>query len=79
MDTPIFDNMNENTPNASGKPQPKIVAATVGAGVGSALATVVVWVVGAVTAVAVPEAVELALGVILTAALAFVGGYWKRG
>lgn len=81
--TPIYDNMSnepEHEPRTpeTGAPEPKVVAATVGAGVGSALATVVVWLTGAISGVVVPEAVELAVGVILTAALAFVGGYWKR-
>lgn len=79
-DTPIFDSM--NTPNESepvdNTPRPKVIAATAGAGVGSALATITVWIVNATTNVVVPEGVELALGIVLTAGLAFVGGYWKR-
>lgn len=65
-----------NTESAA--PQPKVVAATVGAGVGSAIATIVVWVVSVTTGLEVPEAVELAGGVVLTAGLAFIGGYFKK-
>lgn len=64
--------------NESAKPQPKVVAATVGAGVGSALATITAWITETLTGVAIPGEVELALGVVLTAGLAFVGGYWKK-
>lgn len=60
------------------RPTPKVWSATVGAGVGSALATIIVWVVNVATGVDVPETVELASGVVLTAGLAFVGGHWKR-
>lgn len=80
-DTPIFDSMNtsrEPEP-VDNTPRPKVVAATAGAGVGSALATITVWIVNATTNVVVPEGVELALGIVLTTGLAFVGGYWKRG
>lgn len=77
-DTPIYDELNSHPEPVSAKPQPKVVAATVGAGVGSAVATIVVWIVNISAAVEVPEGVELALGIVLTAALAFVGGYWKK-
>jgi len=59
-------------------PQPKVVAATVGAGVGTALGVIGVWVVEASVGIDIPEGVELAVGVVLTAGLAFVGGYFKR-
>lgn len=78
-DTPIYDsNVNKPAESESKVPNAKVVSATVGAGVGSALATIIVWVVNVSTGVDVPEAVELASGVVLTAGLAFVGGYWKR-
>lgn len=57
---------------------PKVTAGAVGAGVGSALSTVAVWIVEAVAAIDVPDEVELALGVILTAGLAFASGWFKR-
>lgn len=62
----------------SNKPQAKVVGATVGAGVGSAIGEVVTWIVEASAGIDIPANVELAIGVILTAGLAFVGGYWTR-
>lgn len=56
---------------------PKVTSATVGAGVGSALSTVVVWVLEASARIDVPGEVELALGVLLTAGLAFAAGWAK--
>lgn len=62
----------------SKKPQAKVVAATIGAGVGSAVGEITTWIVEASTGIDIPGNVELAVGVVFTAALAFVGGYWKR-
>jgi uncharacterized protein YacL len=59
-------------------PQPKVVAATVGAGVGAAVGEIVVYMVEAIAQIDVPNDVEFAVGVVLTAALAFVGGYFKK-
>lgn len=67
-----------NRVEPSKTPQPKVVAATAGAGVGVALGTVVTWIVEASAGIDIPAGVELAIGVILTAGLAFVGGYWKK-
>lgn len=64
--------------NPTQTPQPKVIAATVGAGVGTALGVIAVWAFEATTGTDVPEGVELAVGVVLTAGLAFVGGYFKR-
>lgn len=66
-----------STPTPSAKPRAKVVAATVGAGVGAALATIATWIVEASAAIDVPESVELALGVVLTAGIAFASGYIK--
>ena len=63
--------------NDSKKINPKVTSATVGAGVGSALSTVVVWAVEATARIDVPGEVELALGVLLTAGLAFLSGWAK--
>lgn len=78
-DTPIYDNV-ENPQSEPSKPvSPKVKAATGGAAVGSALATLIGWIVELVTGVQVPEAVGLALGVVLTAGLAFAAGWNQRG
>jgi len=62
----------------SKKTQPKVVAATAGAGVGAALAVIAVWIAEASLGLDVPESVELSLGVVLTAGLSFLSGYMKR-
>lgn len=60
------------------KINPKVTYATGGAAVGSAVSTVAVWIVEATARIDVPEQVELAFGVILTAGLAFLAGWAKR-
>lgn len=93
-DTPIYDEIDKPTPiygsitgenpvteikqPSSNVPQPKVVAATIGAGVGSAVGEIIVWVVEASASIDIPSNVEFAIGVVLTAGLAFVGGYFKR-
>lgn len=57
---------------------PKVTYAAGGAAVGSAVSTVAVWIVEATARIDVPGEVELAVGVILTAALAFASGWFKR-
>lgn len=59
------------------KINPKVTYATGGAAVGSAVSTVAVWIVEAAARIDVPEQVELAFGVILTAGLAFLAGWAK--
>lgn len=61
----------------SQKINPKVTFASGGAAVGSAIATVAVWAVEATARIDVPGEVELALGVILTAGLAFLAGWSK--
>ena len=76
-ETPIYDNL--NTPKPVYKtPQPKVVAATVGAGVGAAIGNIIVWIVEAAANIDIPDSVELSIGVVITAALAFVAGYVKK-
>lgn len=89
--TPLYDNAGKPDPivgpltddvetviHPSAKPQPKVVAATVGAGVGSAVGEILVWIVEASANIDVPSNVEFAIGVVFTAGLAFVAGYRKR-
>lgn len=59
-------------------PQPKVIAATVGAGVGAAITTIGVYVFESVSKVDLPDTVEGAALVIVTAGLAFLAGYIKR-
>ena len=93
-ETPIYDSLNngeipkpepilgpvtgENEVAHSNRPQPKVVAATVGAGVGAAISTIAVWVIEMSTRIDVPTQVEGASVVIFTAAVAFVSGYYKK-
>lgn len=59
-------------------PQPKVIAATAGAGVGAALTTVGVYVFETVSGVDLPSVVEGALLVLVSAGVAFLAGYIKR-
>lgn len=76
--TPELPVTTDESGTPTSRPQPKVVAATVGAGVGAALTTVGVYVFEATTAVDLPPAVEGAFLVLITAALSFVAGYVKR-
>ena len=76
-DTPIYDSLTNPEPEST-KPQPKVVAATIGGGVGTALGEILTWIIEASAGIDIPEGVELAIGVVLTTLLAFVGGYFKR-
>lgn len=71
-----------HTTDANGQPtstpQPKVIAATVGAGVGAATSTLVVYLVETIGAVDIPDGVEGAIAVLITAAVAFLAGYIKR-
>lgn len=70
------------TTDSSGQPtkavQPKVAAATIGAGVGSAIGELTTWIIESSANVDIPANVELAIGVVLTAGLAFIAGYFKR-
>lgn len=62
----------------TGTPQPKVIAATIGAGVGAALSTVGVYAFETLAQHDLPDVVEGAIGVLVTAAVAFAAGYIKR-
>lgn len=59
-------------------PQPKVIAATAGAGVGAAITTVGVYVFETATRIDLPSVVEGAVLVLVSAAVAFAAGYIKR-
>jgi hypothetical protein len=59
-------------------PQPKVIAATVGAGVGFALGEIGTWVIETAFVIDIPANVEQAIGLVLTAGIAFLGGYFKK-
>lgn len=77
-ETPIYDNMNSGEKSVNKTPQPKVVAATIGGGVGTAISTIGIWIIEASANIDIPNEVELAIGVVITAGLAFVGGYFKK-
>ena len=82
-DYPVYEEPQKPvTTDADGQPtatpQPKVYAATVGAGVGTAISTIGIWIIEASAGIDIPAPVELSIGVVVTAGLAFLGGYLKR-
>jgi hypothetical protein len=59
-------------------PQPKVVAGTVGAGVGAAVGEIAIYVIETAARIDIPTGVEAAILIVVTAALGFVAGYVKR-
>lgn len=59
-------------------PQPKVVAATIGAGVGGALTIIGVYIVETAARIDIPAPVETAAALVVTSALSFAAGYFKR-
>lgn len=64
--------------NVTSTPQPKVIASTVGAGVGAAVSTITVYLIETLGKIDLPDAVEGALLVLVSAGLAFAAGYIKR-
>lgn len=60
------------------KPQPKVIAASAGAGVGAAVSTIAIYLIETLGRVDLPEAVEGAALVLISAGVAFLAGYIKR-
>lgn len=59
-------------------PQPKVVAASAGAGIGAAASTVLVYLIEAFGHIDLPVAVEGAILVLIAGAVSFLGGYITR-
>lgn len=72
----------EVTTNSAGEqtatPQPKVIAGTIGAGVGAAISTIGVWVIEQTAHIDIPGGVEAAITVVVTAGLGFLAGYIKN-
>lgn len=60
------------------KPQPKVIASTAGAGVGAAVSTLAVYLIETLGRVDLPDAVEGAILVLVSAGVAFAAGYIKK-
>ena len=60
------------------EPQPKVIAATAGAGVGAAVSTLAIYLVETLGKIDLPDAVEGAVLVLVSAGVAFLAGYIKR-
>ena len=60
----------------SAAPQPKVIAGAGGAGIGSALAFILPWLVKVTTGTEMPVEVALAFGSILSIIGSFVAGYF---
>lgn len=60
------------------QPQPKVIAAAGGAGVGAAVTTLTIWLIETLAKIDLPDAVEGSALVLISAGLAFVAGYVKR-
>ena len=69
------------TTDASGQPtaqpQPKVLAATAGAGVGAAVTTLAIYLIEALGRIDLPDAVEGAALVLISAGVGFLAGYIK--
>lgn len=74
----LIDVTTDAAGDPTGAPQPKVVAATVGAGVGAAAGTVVNYLIETIGRVDLPDTVEGAIVVLITAGIAFGAGYLKR-
>lgn len=60
------------------KPQAKVVASTVGAGVGAAVSTITLYLIESLAGIALPEEVKSASVVLISAGVAFLAGYVKK-
>jgi hypothetical protein len=75
---PTSDVTTDSTGMPTSRPQPKVLAATAGAGVGAAISTIGVYLIETLGRVDLPDAVEGALLVLVSAGVAFAAGYIKR-
>lgn len=75
---PIAPVTTDESGTPTNKPQPKVLAATAGAGVGAAISTIAVYLIETLGRVDLPDAVEGAGLVLISAGVAFLAGYIKR-
>ncbi len=83
MSTPIYDSeikrvTTDEHGGPTNPPQPKVLAATAGAGVGAAVSTISIYLIETLGRIDLPDVVEGAIGALLAAGAAFLAGYIKR-
>ena len=84
MSTPIYDDVaakpvtTDEQGGPTSTPQPKVLAATAGAGVGAAVSTIAIYLIETLGNVDLPVAVEGAALVLISAGVSFLAGYIKR-
>ncbi len=84
MSTPIYDDVaakpvtTDEQGGPTNAPQPKVLAATAGAGVGAAISTIAIYLIETLGRIDLPDVVEGAIGVLLAAGVGFLAGYIKR-
>lgn len=83
MSTPIYDAAAKTVTTdehggPTSTPQPKVLAATAGAGVGAAISTISIYLIETLGRIDLPDVVEGAIGVLLAAGVGFLAGYIKR-
>lgn len=84
MSTPIYDDVaakpvtTDEHGGPTNTPQPKVLAATAGAGIGAAISTIAIYLIETLGTVDLPDVVEGAIGVLLAAGVGFLAGYIKR-
>lgn len=64
--------------NPTSEPQPKVLAATAGAGIGAAVSTITIYLIESLGRIDLPDVVEGAIAVLLAAGVGFLAGYVKR-
>lgn len=83
MSTPIYDAKaaavtTDEHGKVTNEAQPKVLAATAGAGVGAAVSTIAIYLIETLGNVDLPDVVEGAALVLISAGVAFAAGYIKR-
>lgn len=68
----------DETGAATSRPQPKVLAATAGAGVGAAVSTILIYLIESLSKIDLPDVVEGAALTLVSAGVAFLAGYIKR-
>lgn len=68
----------DETGTPTSKPQPKVVAAAAGAGVGGAITTIGIYLIESLGGIDLPTAVEGAALILVSAGVSYLAGWIKR-